>query len=460
MSLSRAAVNERPFTVDELFFSTTDAKGVIRSGNAVFSRVADIPLERMVGKAHNLIRHPDMPRGVFRVFWDVLESGSGVAAYVKNRAADGRHYWVMAFVTPVGDGYLSVRLKPTSPLLAVARQLYAEVLEVEAEIEGGDVRNRKASIAAGVAKVEALLAAHGFASYRAFMHAALVGEVTARAAALGGGGGAGASAIADAAAGADDRSSDALAACRGAEAALERLVADLARYGELAVTLGEKSAFVLGLAEEIRLFALNAVLSSARLGADGAALGAVAEILGRRSDEAEPSIRALKSDLDGAVELLGAMGFRIAASQLMTEMVGTFLRELRATGAEPATLAHELTTLAAGLADGGERLAVSITDFAQRLAGVESGVRTVDAQLRVVRALEVNGRVEGARLQDDAIIDLFSTVAHQVADAREQLRTFSILRDVARASDATADAAAVKASITGAATHVRALAEA
>jgi aerotaxis receptor len=432
--------HERPFSLDELFFSTTDRKGVIRSGNEVFARVSAIPLAEMVGKAHNLVRHPDMPRAVFRIFWDALGAGRGVAAYVKNRADDGGFYWVMAFVVPIEDGFLSVRLKPTSPLFAVAQEIYREVARVEHDAEGDDVRRRKPSIAAGVEKLEALLAERGFASYRAFMHAALMAEVTARAAALEG-----------AAAQTDP-------IVRDAEAALDRLVADLERYGELATALGEKSAFVLDLAEEIRLFALNAVLSSARLGEEGAALGTVAEILGRRSDEAEAPIRALKTDLDAALELLGAMGFRIAASKLMTEMVGTFLAELRATGAEPASLAGELTALAGGLADGGERLATSITDFAARLEAVQSGVRVVDSHLRVVRALEVNGRVEGARLHDEAIIDLFGTIAHQVADAREQLKTFAALRDTTRTSDARADAAAVRGSIAGAAEHVRALA--
>lgn len=460
MSLAAAAVpgHERPFTLDELFFSTTDAKGVIRSGNEVFARVSAIALEDLVGKAHNVVRHPDMPRAVFRTFWAALSEGEGIAAYVKNRAADGGFYWVMALAVPVGDGFLSVRLKPSSPLFAVTQEIYREVARVERDVEGDDVRERKPSIAAGVAKLEELLAARGYASYRAFMHAALVAEVRARAAGLEARGAAVGGGVVDEADDVDDASGRALAACRGAEVALERLVADLARYGELAEALGEKSAFVLGLAEEIRLFALNAVLSSARLGEDGAALGAVAEILGRRSDEAEPPIRALKADLDGALELLGAMGFRIAASRLMTETVEMFLRELRATGAEPRSLAEELAALAGGLVDGGNDLAASITDFATRLEAIESGVRTVDTHLRVVRALEVNGRVEGARLHDEAIIDLFGTVAHQVADAREQLKTFGALRDTSRATDATADAAAVQASIAGAAERVRALA--
>ena len=261
----------------------------------------------------------------------------------------------------------------------------------------------------------------------------------------------------------DDAAADedpALVACRGAEHALERLVGDLERYAELAVSLGEKSEFVLGLAEEIRLFALNAVLSSARLGEEGHALGAVAEILGRRSDEAEPAIRALTEDIREAITLLGAMGFRISASKVMTEMVSVFLADLRASGSSPASLAVELTALAAALADSGERLAASITAFADRVRAIESGVRKVDGELKVVRALEVNGRVEGARLNDDAISSLFSTIAHQVTDAREQLQTFTTLRSATRADEAPREAAAVQGAIRSAADAVQALAAA
>lgn len=446
----------RPFAIDELFFSTTDAKGVIRSGNAVFARVSAMELEDLVGKAHNVVRHPDMPRAVFRTFWDALGAGRGIAAYVKNLAADGAYYWVMAFAVPAGPdgGFVSVRLKPSSPLFAVAQRIYREVLAVERAVEGDDVRMRKPAIAAGVAKLEELLAAEGFGSYREFMYAALTAEVTSRAAALG------SAAAAAAESDGDDASGRALVACHGAEHALERLVSDLDRYAELATALGEKSKFVLGLAEEIRLFALNAVLSSARLGEEGHALGAVAEILGRRSDEAEPAIRALTEDIHDAITLLGAMGFRIAASKLMTEMVSVFLADLRESDAAPASLATELTALAAALADSGERLATSITAFADRVRAIEAGVRKVDGELKVVRALEVNGRVEGARLDDDAISSLFSTIAHQVTDAREQLQTFTALRALTHASDAPREAAAVQGAITSAADAVQALAAA
>ena len=109
---------ERPFAVHEIFFSTTDRKGIIRSGNRVFTRVSGYTNEELVGAPHNIVRHPDMPRVVFQLLWTEIGAGRSIAAYVKNMASDGSYYWVLATAMPVGDGYLSVRLKPTSPLLA------------------------------------------------------------------------------------------------------------------------------------------------------------------------------------------------------------------------------------------------------------------------------------------------------------------------------------------------------
>lgn len=78
----------------------TDRKGIIVSGNDVFSRIAAYEESEMVGKPHSLIRHPEMPRCVFKLLWDIIARGEAIAAYVKNRASTGEPYWVMATVVP------------------------------------------------------------------------------------------------------------------------------------------------------------------------------------------------------------------------------------------------------------------------------------------------------------------------------------------------------------------------
>lgn len=162
---------EMPFGLDEIFYSRTDPRGVISSCNAVFCRVANYPESKLIGAPHRIVRHPDMPRGVFQLFWDRLQSGRPVGAYVKNRSSDGRHYWVFATARSFGDGYVSVRIKPSSPLFATTRELYRELLAAEAA-----GRNPQESAAALLAALKGL----GFADYDQFMGRAMLLERAGR----------------------------------------------------------------------------------------------------------------------------------------------------------------------------------------------------------------------------------------------------------------------------------------
>ncbi len=129
----RPTSGEAPFKLDEVFFSRTDDRGVITAANYIFRRVADYDWEEMLGAPHRIIRHPDMPKGVFWLLWDTLKKGHSMGAYVKNRAKDGLHYWVYATVVPCEGGYLSARIKPTSALFDQVKTEYATLLKAEKE---------------------------------------------------------------------------------------------------------------------------------------------------------------------------------------------------------------------------------------------------------------------------------------------------------------------------------------
>lgn len=94
---------ERYFDEEEVIVSKTDVKGIITYANRVFLRVAGYDEEGLLGRPHNIIRHPDMPRCVFKLLWDKLEQQEEVFAYVVNLAKNGDHYWVFAHVTPSID---------------------------------------------------------------------------------------------------------------------------------------------------------------------------------------------------------------------------------------------------------------------------------------------------------------------------------------------------------------------
>lgn len=170
-SRPRPATGESPFELSEVFYSRTDGRGIIRSGNEVFRRVADYEWDRLIGAPHRIIRHPDMPKGVFHLLWDRIKAGKPTGAYIKNRARDGLHYWVFAVVTPVEDGYLSVRIKPSSQVFDRSRAVYEQLLAKE-----------KAGMGPPEAAVELLnlLKINGFADFDEYMGVALFNELHSR----------------------------------------------------------------------------------------------------------------------------------------------------------------------------------------------------------------------------------------------------------------------------------------
>lgn len=92
--------NERFFGDDEIIVSKTDLKGRLTYCNKMFLDIADYAERDCIGQPHSMIRHPDMPRCIFKTLWDTIQSGREIFVYVVNRTARGDHYWVNAHVTP------------------------------------------------------------------------------------------------------------------------------------------------------------------------------------------------------------------------------------------------------------------------------------------------------------------------------------------------------------------------
>lgn len=94
---------ERTFGQDEILVSKTDLKGHITYANDVFLRLAGYPEKQTIGAPHCLIRHPQMPHGVFRPLWSRLGEGKEIFAYIVNRFRQWRPLLVLAHVTPTYD---------------------------------------------------------------------------------------------------------------------------------------------------------------------------------------------------------------------------------------------------------------------------------------------------------------------------------------------------------------------
>ncbi len=128
---------ERTFADHELIVSKTDTKGVITYANDIFIKMSGYREAELIGQPHSLIRHPDMPRCIFKFLWDTIATGQEVFAYVINRAKTGDHYWVFAHVTANYDrqgrivGYSSNRRSPKKSAIAAIGPIYAQLLAEE-----------------------------------------------------------------------------------------------------------------------------------------------------------------------------------------------------------------------------------------------------------------------------------------------------------------------------------------
>jgi PAS domain S-box-containing protein len=139
------------FDKDDIIVSKTDLKGRITYANQTFCHIAGYTEAELMGQPHNIIRHPDMPRAVFKLLWDTLFEGREVFAYVKNMAKSGAYYWVFAHVTPSFDqnrkvvGYHSSRRVPDRKIIETTiTPVYSAVLQEERRH-----RNGQAALAAG-----------------------------------------------------------------------------------------------------------------------------------------------------------------------------------------------------------------------------------------------------------------------------------------------------------------------
>ncbi len=115
-------------------YSRTDLQGVILEANDAFARISGYTPEEMIGRPHNLVRHPDMPKQAFADMWADLKAGRPWRGLVKNRRKDGGYYWVVANASPVREngritGYQSVRGKPSRDEVAAAEAVYKRIRE-------------------------------------------------------------------------------------------------------------------------------------------------------------------------------------------------------------------------------------------------------------------------------------------------------------------------------------------
>ena len=122
---------------NDFIVTKTDLQGKITYGNQIFIKFAGLSEKELLNQPHKIVRHPEMPKLIFKLLWERIKAKKEIFAYVKNLSADGSFYWVYANVTASIDsrgktiGYYSVRRKPNAHALETIKSLYKTLLEKE-----------------------------------------------------------------------------------------------------------------------------------------------------------------------------------------------------------------------------------------------------------------------------------------------------------------------------------------
>ena len=140
--------NTQEMTDGTILVSKTDLKGIITYVNHEFTEISGFSRKELLGRNHNIIRHPDMPPAAFKNLWDTIKQGLPWSGIVKNRCKNGDCYWVKANVAPITEngqitGYLSVRSKPSTQEIEQAATLYQAINEDRVSLSPGRITRLK-----------------------------------------------------------------------------------------------------------------------------------------------------------------------------------------------------------------------------------------------------------------------------------------------------------------------------
>jgi PAS domain S-box-containing protein len=453
----------RDFKVSEAFFSTTDGRGVILAGNRVFSRISGYTEVELIGKPHNIIRHPDVPRAVFKLLWDTLATGQPICAYVKNMAKDGAYYWVVALVAPMPGGYLSVRFKPTSTLLPIVESVYREMraIEIAAEENG---QSGDDAMAASTAYLVKALASKGFADYGAFMRALLREELVSREQELARQGlrlfedlphpGH------DAVAGALFRN---CATGRADYATMRQHFTSLDELWRLDQELRSASQKILEQAGDVGTVAFNVAFRASKLGHEGQSVAVIASYLNQSAVQISGLVKDITKRIGVVSERLSRVVFDLAWLRLQFEMAVMYQHEIASElGPDGHGLNAEQLQVRWGMLghlrdvfeSTGRRALLELEGLAREGAGITDHSDNLDRIVMALRVARVSGLVESSRLESDAFRTIFAQVDKQIESTMQELKHLN--RISGRLQQLSSEAPRIGADIRAAGDHLEA----
>jgi PAS domain S-box-containing protein len=366
---------ERQIAVHEVHITTTDSDGLIRLANALFSQASGFPLEEVVGKPHSVVRHPDTPGAVFKLFWARLQEGRPAVAYVTNRTADGGSYRLFVLVRPVEDGYVGVGVVPRSHYGDTVTGVYGALRAIETERTEQGV-DRPGVLDAGVAELNRRLQALGLDSYDRLIAEALPAEVTARAAM---------SERAFTRPPARGPLGEILAATGELHREMDTLLDRLDIYRDMALSVASS-----GVAMMIASHQIARAVASARTVASGVAgetpvLRSVAEAMVTPAQAALDGTKRLIGLLDELRKQVADLRMAIASGHLHAEAVAGLVGEVVDGGTALPAFA-EIAVLCEALYDAVVDMAVALAEVNGKLAAVSTETKQTAARLEDFRS--------------------------------------------------------------------------
>lgn len=422
------------FGFDELFFSRTDPHGIIEYGNEVFIRVAGYSRDKLIGSPHNIVRHPSTPKAVFKLLWSEIQAGRTLGAYVRNKTSEGGHYWVFGTVFPVENGFLSIRLRPSSELSEVVKKIYEQML-VEEKVNGLD---------ASLELLKSLLNQSGYADYQSFMTAALLEELRCRdsqldpqSARVSISGFSATSAIGQVA----GQISEKFGLGSSHYSAILKNVSEFDGANKLFV---EKSSHLLSGFQDLQLISLNMKVFSSKFGSSGATLGVLAGEFQRVANDVEQNLVRFSKFVETVGQAMRESSFSIGSLKLQMDMVAFFVREclgqIAAGGAVDERFFYPLessTRMFSSLAEGSSRLSIErLTELRGGLSDFQSTMNDIKKSIKGLELISQMGSVEAARVPD--FQQSFAGYIQQMNDFNGVLR--SSVRDIGISINALGEA--------------------
>ena len=395
--------------INDMFFSTTDERGVIQESNNVFIRLSRYSRDQLAGAPHNIIRHPCMPGGAFYAMWNTLHAGKPFVAYVHNLAKDGSQYDVLATVTPLkAGGYLSVRMRACcTDIFNAASSIYEQVRELEdGYISQGC--NRREAAEKGAGNIIEKLNGAGFPSYDEFQWTVLPAEVMRREAQVDG---------------KPPRRDTATGELRIIHDAVHSVYDELNQWMEELERLGELSTQLKNAGEKI-----NQELDTT------GRLTAQIEVLNRESGARYEDIlmplrvwvqmrgiisAKIVSVVDGiaALDRTGAeTRFGVALARLQTTMMANFVAEL-IDGEADEHSAASICMLAQAIRDGVEAMQGQTMEHRRQAEAVETAIKSVISLMEIPQQLITDWQAVSQRQLPSDLTELLRLVSGSIEGA-------------------------------------------